>query len=746
MKRAPSRIDKYEVVRRLGSGGMGTVYLARDAGLGREVAIKVLRGPVFDTDDELLARFLQEARATAKLRHTNIVTVYEVGQHDQQPFIVMEFVAGDSLAVIIQQRRVLPLATKLHYLEQICAGLHFAHRAGIVHRDIKPANLMVDTEGMVRILDFGIARLEDSRMTRDGDMMGTVNYMSPEQMLGRRVDHRSDIFAVGTVAYELISYRQAFPGTMQDGLLQRLPSDPPVALSSLCPEVDPELEALINRSLEKSPEARQPDLAFVQAALSACRRRLLQQRGAAFEVTPAPPLDGFAATLHRPRPRTDAEEIRSELEEGERRLQAGDPTSAVNIAERIIQKAPSSVEAHALLVRAHGALALAAPAADAAFTDSYVPVPVPVERWPKWAVPAAAAGLVTAAATAAGLLGVFDRPEAPRVPLPPTPTVTRPADRNVDANPQTRVPPETRVPAETRVPPPEPSLDPQLERARALLRQGELASAVSLLEPLLAETRDRRVRALLDATIRDVSTRVERARGAATTANARELAAAQLALAVESEQLMDRARRRNDYAETTRLGLGAVRQFEEATTEAGREAERRRVAAANAANTNGGGTNPPAPPKPEVPATTAPIVETTNTGTANPPPHAPVVSVLDRERPAIMAALEGYRNAYRTRSVAAMEDVFPTLPRERRQAYERAFKDRRACPALDVQFGTAEIFLGSSGQQANVTVMATYVCKAATAQDDPLAPQADVFQMRKTGDRWQITAMGEIQR
>jgi serine/threonine protein kinase len=632
MTRAPSRIDKYDIVRRLGSGGMGTVYLARDSGLGREVAIKVLRGPVFDTDDELLARFLQEARATARLRHTNIVTVYEVGQHDQQPFIVMEFVPGDSLAVIIQQRRALPLATKLHYLEQVCAGLHFAHRAGIVHRDIKPANLMVDTEGMVRILDFGIARLEDSRMTRDGDMMGTINYMSPEQMLGRRVDHRSDIFAVGTVAYELLSYRQAFPGTMQDGLLQRLPNDPPLALSSLCPDVDPELEALINRSLEKAPEARQPDLAHLHSTIARCRSRLLQQRGAAFEVSPAPPPDGFAATLHRHRPRTDPDEIRSDLEEAERRLQAGDPASAVNLAERVIQKAPSSVEAHALLLRAHSALALAA---------------VATPRWSKWAKPAAGAGLVTAALTAAGLLGAFDAAELPRLPASPPPNIARPAQNDLDAG------------FETRGVSPTVSVDPGLDAAPA----------------------------------------------AAASAKPREVAPTPVARPVEEVMA-------NTATEETGTSAASIAM----------------------------------PPPMEVPAATPPVLETTKTAAADPPRITPAISVADRERPGIMAALDGYRNAYRTRSVAAMENVFPTLPRERRQAYEKAFKDRRGCPALDVQFGSAEIFLGSSGQQANVTVMATYVCKPATAQEDPQVPQADVFQMRKSGDHWQITAMGEIQR
>jgi serine/threonine-protein kinase len=129
--------------------------------------------------------------------------------------MAMEFVDGESLDEIIHPRRTLPLSDKISYLEQICAGLHFAHRAGIVHRDIKPANIMVDREGVVRVLDFGIARIEGSAKTQDGSLMGSLNYMSPEQMLGRPVDHRSDIFSVGSVAYELLCYQQAFRGAQR---------------------------------------------------------------------------------------------------------------------------------------------------------------------------------------------------------------------------------------------------------------------------------------------------------------------------------------------------------------------------------------------------------------------------------------------------------------------------------------------------------------------------------------------------
>ena len=251
---------------------MGTVYLARDPDLDRNVAIKVLREPL--AEDELLQRFLREARATASLRHENLVTIYQVGEHEHQPFIAMEYVDGTTLSEIVKQRQPLPVGQKLLYLEQICAGLHHAHRAGIVHRDIKPANVMVDSQGIIRILDFGIARVANSGMTSDGSLMGTLNYMSPEQMVGRPVDYRSDIFSVGALAYELLSYHQAFPGSMNDGLLHRLPNEAPAPFAEVCPGLPPDLEGIVLRALEKAPQDRFADLNEMRTAVHRARRSI----------------------------------------------------------------------------------------------------------------------------------------------------------------------------------------------------------------------------------------------------------------------------------------------------------------------------------------------------------------------------------------------------------------------------------------------------------------------------------------
>ena len=269
----PSRFAKYEVLRRIGQGGMGTAYLARDEELDRLVVIKALRDA---TDDEdLRQRFFREARTAARLRHPNIVTVFDVGVQDGQPFIAMEYVEGSSLSEIIRVHRPLPLIQKLSYLEQICSGLHHAHSAGVVHRDIKPSNLMVDRRDVVRILDFGIARVaSDEGMTRDGAMIGTPSHMSPEQLLGRPVDHRSDIFSVGLVAYELLAYQRAFPGTIADGLIHKLANENPAPLLELCPGLPPRLDAIVGRALAKRPDDRFADLGEALEALREVSRSL----------------------------------------------------------------------------------------------------------------------------------------------------------------------------------------------------------------------------------------------------------------------------------------------------------------------------------------------------------------------------------------------------------------------------------------------------------------------------------------
>jgi tetratricopeptide (TPR) repeat protein len=291
----PTSIGRYQVVKPLGRGGMGWVYLARDPSIDRLVAIKLLREGL--ETEELRERFVREARTAGRLRHANIVIVFDVGDHQGQPFIAMEYLPGQTLADLIKQNTEISPNQKLHYLEQLCSGLGYAHREGVVHRDIKPANLIVDEGSVLKILDFGIARIDSSGMTRAGSVIGTLNYMSPEQISGQQVDQRSDIFAVGAVCYELLSYRRAFPGDLQDGILHKILVGKPEPLEVICPDLEPEVVAIVYRALEKDPSVRYQDLETMQQELARVRQRLT---GSDWHAAPAQPVPGMPAPLTHP--------------------------------------------------------------------------------------------------------------------------------------------------------------------------------------------------------------------------------------------------------------------------------------------------------------------------------------------------------------------------------------------------------------------------------------------------------------
>jgi serine/threonine-protein kinase len=230
----PEAIGKYTIERFIESGGMGDVYLARDPALDRPVAIKFLREG-FD-NQEMRERFEREARAAGRLSHPNIVTIYEFGIFESRPFIAMEFVRGEPLSKLVRRRESIPLVRKLEMMEGLCSGLAHAHKTGLVHRDIKPANLMVDLDGggPLKILDFGIVRMAGSGLTSHGVLVGTINYMSPEQITGRgTIDHRSDVFAVGAVLHEIFTYQRAFPGEMTD-VLYKIVHAQPESAATLC--------------------------------------------------------------------------------------------------------------------------------------------------------------------------------------------------------------------------------------------------------------------------------------------------------------------------------------------------------------------------------------------------------------------------------------------------------------------------------------------------------------------------------
>jgi len=265
MTSARSTISRYEIKQELGGGGMGILYLGLDPLIDRLVAVKRLR---VDTE-EMRARFLREARHGGRLQHKNIVTVFDVGVDDGQPFIAMEYIKGETLAEVIRRKAPLPLDRKLKLMEELCDGLGYAHDEGLIHRDIKPANLMVtEGSGELKILDFGIARGDGlTGLTQAGGIIGTLNYMSPEQAQGRPLDHRTDIFSVGAVLYELLTYRRAFSDRGPGVALQVTP----VPVTQLAPSFDPVLNDIVERALIPDPAHRYQHLRELAERLTAVR-------------------------------------------------------------------------------------------------------------------------------------------------------------------------------------------------------------------------------------------------------------------------------------------------------------------------------------------------------------------------------------------------------------------------------------------------------------------------------------------
>jgi eukaryotic-like serine/threonine-protein kinase len=290
-----TQLGPYQIVSLLGSGGMGEVYRASDPRIGREVAIKVLPVSVA-ADPDRLARFQLEAKSAGALNHPNLVTIYELGLHDGAPFIVMELLEGETLREKLgdretksggsfsssTSRRTIPQRKALEFAVQLASGLAAAHEKGIIHRDLKPENIFITRDGRLKILDFGLAKLNAAvaessesatiqKATQPGTVMGTAGYMSPEQVRGQQVDHRSDVFSFGAILYEMIAGRRAFFGDSSVETMNAILTQDPPELERTDGGVAPAFERVIRRCLEKSPEERfysAHDIAFALEALS----------------------------------------------------------------------------------------------------------------------------------------------------------------------------------------------------------------------------------------------------------------------------------------------------------------------------------------------------------------------------------------------------------------------------------------------------------------------------------------------
>ena len=265
---------RYEVEELVGHGGMSSVYKARDALLERHVALKILHEQ-YSADDDFVERFKREARSVAQLQHPNIVTVIDRGEEDGRQYIVFEYIDGENLKEHVVRKGRLDVREALEIALEVARGLAFAHEQGLIHRDVKPQNILLNGDGRAKVTDFGIARTVDvDGMTQTGTVLGTSNYIAPEQASGRRVDAHSDVYALGAVLYELLAGEVPFPGESFVVVAMKHMHEPAPSLLDVRGDIPLRVAAAVDRALEKDPEQRFPTMDAFAAELQACLAEL----------------------------------------------------------------------------------------------------------------------------------------------------------------------------------------------------------------------------------------------------------------------------------------------------------------------------------------------------------------------------------------------------------------------------------------------------------------------------------------
>jgi eukaryotic-like serine/threonine-protein kinase len=287
-----SKLGRFELVSEIGRGAMGIVYKAKDPMLERTVAIKTINLTMDKDGAEMYEkRFYQEARAAGGLNHPNIVTIYDIGRSESLCYMAMEYIEGAELRTLLLPGKPLPVQKALSIAAQVAEGLAYAHERGVVHRDIKPANIMVPETGPVKITDFGIARMRSSNVqTQTGMMMGSPKYMSPEQVIGKRADHRSDLFSLGVILYEMLTGAAPFTGESVNAVMYQIVNFVPPAPSAINPATPPALDTIVARMLAKAVDERAQSAAEIARGLRDCEH---QVHGAP-SATSTLPLPGLA--------------------------------------------------------------------------------------------------------------------------------------------------------------------------------------------------------------------------------------------------------------------------------------------------------------------------------------------------------------------------------------------------------------------------------------------------------------------
>lgn len=274
--RLGTHLDRYEIDAELGRGAMGVVYRARDPKLDRTVAIKTvsLSGLDAEADQEYRKRFVVEAKAAGRLSHPGIVTIFDVREEEEEPFLVMEYVEGQSLQQLVsRENRTLPLSTTLRMVQEIAEALHYAHSQGVIHRDIKPANILVTCEGHPKIADFGIAKLNQTELTSPGQVLGSPAFMAPEQLTEEAIDARSDLFSLGVILYYMLTGHRPFQGNSTTTVCYKLVNHEPPHASAFNSKLPPELDRIVSQAIAKDPSQRYQSGMALAADIHAVRER-----------------------------------------------------------------------------------------------------------------------------------------------------------------------------------------------------------------------------------------------------------------------------------------------------------------------------------------------------------------------------------------------------------------------------------------------------------------------------------------
>ena len=747
------RIGKYRIVGKIGKGAMGEVYKAQDPLLNRFLAIKTI-APALAAEPDFRRRFQREAQSAAQLNHPNIVTVFDFGEEDGLTYMAMELLEGRDLKDLIRSRET-RLGDTLAIMEQLCDGLGFAHAKGIVHRDLKPGNIHVQPNGQVKILDFGLARLGDSDITRTGTVMGTPNYMSPEQIRGQKVDARSDVFSLGSVFYELLCHHRPFEADSDHDVRFQIVEQAPEPIRKWAPEVPPAFVAVVERALAKDPARRFADAGEMGRALATARdaiegetlagphageadRTLLQRADATVVLAPA-----SGSAYGTVRGATALDLARSPAAAGRSHLPRTvrpDPT----VARGPATQAP----ARALPWRA---LALGGGVVLAALVVAGV-------LWVRSRVPVAGAAPAAAGPDQAGIMTdvfVTNQVELARADL---------ADRDYDSAAR-RAEEALKLSAgsgdarevleQARLA--QRQIDEAVAEARAAFGRSDVRGASEALGRVMALAPRHPVVAELSAALKqhlrpqaeDSRRQAESARKAAEAARATSLAGFRQGgqLATEADALF----RQQDYATAAQRYLESRNAFERAK----RDADLARAVAAYPSpparppvgtTSAGVGSGPaaaaPTPlaapfstPVPSPTVAAAPVAPPTAAPLPSPsaPLPAPPGAAADGADAAVRRVIAEYGRAIGSQDLALFRSLKPDLSSDEEKRLREAFKAIKS-----QQVGITVESVSIDGDRATVRVMRQDIVNGRA-----MKPAPQTFRLARTGNSWSILSIGQ---